>query len=226
MQMKNIMTAFAAVQQLASITRYSKDAIVNKESVLEHTGFVCLFSYVMADHMRGISNIDISKLLARAVVHDLDEIFVGDIPRITKYATPEMTQQFKELERVAIKRLTDVLDLSLGPATHWLDAKSNDIEGFVIRAADMAAVVYKTWQETELSGNNAVVRIAFELYTKVIPAFASRVRMSGLTENEVKFLLKFVDGMDSIARSVYAKCEKRIMPISVRTLVEFNMKDG
>ena len=228
MDNRQLLTAFAAVQQLGSITRFSKDTIVNKESVLEHTGFVALFSYIMASHLDDPS-LKWDVLMCRAVVHDLDEIYVGDVARITKYATPTMTQEFKQLEQLAIRKLNEDLYMpNFRIGNDWLNAKADDLEGTIIRAADMTAVVYKAWQEIALSGNSSVVRIALELSANVIPAFIDRINRSCLLSSENKsFFLIFADNALSLCYQLAEKCNASIADtLVVATLTKFNMTEG
>ena len=42
----NIVKIFSISQSMSSINRYSQINLLHPESVLEHTGFVCLFTYL------------------------------------------------------------------------------------------------------------------------------------------------------------------------------------
>ena len=56
---------------MASIRRYSQLHLLKPESVMEHTGFVCLFTYLLSEEINSVSGekVDIGLALQRAVVH-------------------------------------------------------------------------------------------------------------------------------------------------------------
>jgi 5'-deoxynucleotidase YfbR-like HD superfamily hydrolase len=221
-----IMQSFAAVQQLGSITRFSKDRIVNSESVLEHTGFVCLMAYLIGRHMRD-STLDWAKLLRRATVHDLDEIYTGDVARVTKYSSPEMSALFRNIENQSIKKLNELLGFDDNEmCDDWLFAKDGDLEGTIIRAADLMAVVYKAWQEIELSGNLSVVRIAKELSGNVIPQFARRVADGNLDDQQKRFFKDMAIHMQDVAWHLQEICERTVSKSVREALVQFNTPES
>ena len=218
----DMMKSFAAVQQLGSITRFSKDRIVNAETVLEHTGFVCLMAYIIGRHMRD-SAIDWAKLLRRATVHDMDEIYTGDVARVTKYSSPEMSALFRNIENQSIRKLNELLGFADNEmCDDWMFAKDGDLEGTIIRAADLIAVVYKSWQEIELSGNLSVVRIAKELSGNVIPQFARRVADGNLNEHQKKFFKDMATNMQDVAWHLQEICERTVSKSVREALVQFN----
>lgn len=216
---KKLIVAFTAIQQLASVTRYSKDTIINKESVLEHTGFVAVFSYLLAKQLK--QDVDIGKLLSRAVVHDLDEIFTGDIPRITKYSSADILKAFKQVEETSIGKLSYVLGVEL--LDTWQESKANDLEGLLMRITDMVAVVYKCWQEIELFGNYSIVRIVFELRKQVIPKVRTYVRESNHTDdNTFAVLTGLLDACNEIMYKLEMSCQ-RVSSEARDALVTFNV---
>lgn len=226
-----LITAFTAIQQLASVTRYSKDKIVNRESVLEHTGFVAFFAYVLGQHLSEYHDeheIDFGLLLSRAVVHDWDEIFVGDIPRITKYASPEILNEFKTLELESIRKLSVMLGLpTQNLIDHWsLSKDEDDVEGLVVRIADLIAVVYKCWQEIELFGNYSIVRIVFELRGQVMPKVRDKIANAAfLHASSRAYLLTLMLTCNELMFKLEMACN-RVSTDARDALVTFNVVKG
>ena len=137
--------------RMSAIDRYSQTRLVNPESVLEHTGWVCFTCLMIADElMQNGEHIDLGKLMSSAAIHDVEEIITGDIPSPTKYSSPEMTARLKQFEDKSAREL-----LSGSMYAIWRNAKQGK-EGFIVELADKLAVVYKIQQETEEFGNNTL----------------------------------------------------------------------
>ena len=49
--MMKVIKLFSLTQGLSSIQRYSQLHLLKPESVMEHTGFVCLFTYVLCEEL-------------------------------------------------------------------------------------------------------------------------------------------------------------------------------
>lgn len=172
--MLKISSMFAALYQLSAITRYSKDRTIERESVLEHTGWVAAFSLLFAESSD--FGIDIRKLMTRAIFHDLDEIITGDIPRVTKYASENITREFKTIETKSIHRLEKILGFpECDIASDWGDAKDLSKEGLIISIADILSVVYKCWIEIDLFSNPSLSRVALEARDSVIPEIEKKI---------------------------------------------------
>ena len=159
---KFLKRVFQVAHQLSAVRRFSRDHMIDRESVLEHMGFCGFFAYCIADRLKGHGVVvNVEKLLRRIIVHDLDEATLGDIPRITKYWSPEVKEQFAIAERDAVFNLQHLLDVSF--LADWSNAKSDDLEGYIVKLTDLAAVCYKVWTEIELMRNMAFLRVAKEL---------------------------------------------------------------
>lgn len=151
MQVKDI---FSMASSLSSMQRYSQTFMNKKESVLEHTGFVVLFCCLVAQELIALGRqVDVAALLSKAALHDIDEIITGDIPRPTKYFDEEARKNFERIEHFGITKLIDDMAMQKSVYFLWKNSKA-DYEGSIVAIADVAAVAYKVWEETELLGNN------------------------------------------------------------------------
>lgn len=167
MNNKAVLNAFSLIAQSDAIRRYSRDQLVVQETVLAHTGWCamwCLFVGSRMEFELGIE-LDWGLLMCSCVAHDLDEIGTGDIPRTTKYANPTVANELQKVADSFIWKLEAELGLprnKLGPV--WARAKNpNRLEGLLLKQADLAAVVYKVWDEVTRHNNFAFVRVAHEL---------------------------------------------------------------
>jgi len=151
-----------ATQPLSNISRFSRDFCLKDESVLEHIGFVVLYCFAISERLKAKGyDIDQLKLLRRAAIHDIDEAGTGDINRVAKYSSEESRSG---LEKFALLAAEDYSS-AFGPEAldDWLNDKSDDIEGEIMRVADLASVVQKVDLELNQLGNRTFVRVAEEL---------------------------------------------------------------
>ena len=150
-----IKDAFEVIDSMSAITRYSQAHNITRESVLEHTAFVAIFSMSICARVGH----DPSTVLKRAAVHDIDEIITGDIPTTTKYANLEIQKAIREIEIKGAKKAITKLFTKHGDHIfeYWDDAKDDTIDGWILRIADTGAVVYKMQQEASL-GNRTLLK--------------------------------------------------------------------
>lgn len=145
--------AIALAQELTGVIRFSGVRSVVQENVLEHIGFCALYALTLG--MKACSagyTCSLVEVLARAIVHDIEEGETGDIQRKTKYATKEIHSALENLAEVKAKTVMQALGL---PYHFWENSKADDMEGAIVRLADLAAVVSKIEQEYVTLGNKS-----------------------------------------------------------------------
>jgi 5'-deoxynucleotidase YfbR-like HD superfamily hydrolase len=158
--MSSIKKRLTVAFQLSSVSRFSRDYMQKPESVLEHIGFCSFYAMLLASDLEESGyNIDYKRLMRAVAIHDLDESILGDIPRTTKYFSESVRAGIGDIERQTIERLESWLQTSL--LESWVGAKE-DLEGTILKIADIAAVVYKNWTEVELLGNRSFLRVCLE----------------------------------------------------------------
>ena len=141
---------------MSTIDRYSQTRLINPESVLEHTGFVCFCSLMIGKELeKAGEEINFGSLLIKATLHDIEETITGDIACPTKYWNEDVTTQIKSIEREAAQQVLGRLDPSQGLYLYWLKSKEYK-EGFIVAIADKLAVVYKAQQEINDYGNQTL----------------------------------------------------------------------
>lgn len=151
---------FAAASSLSSIQRYSQTFLTKGENVLEHTGFVVMFCYFVGKYLisKGIE-INMGLLLSKAFIHDIDEIITGDVPRPTKYFSTESISIFKKMEQIGtrlfLEDLVDDEEILESIYSDWESSKSG-VEGGIVKLADFASVIYKSWEEQAKLGNKSL----------------------------------------------------------------------
>ena len=160
--------SFKTLKSLESVDRFSGDAISQPESVLAHSGWVALWSlFIAQDLQQAVPTYvpDYAALLPRALLHDLDEVGTGDIPRLTKYAHPELKTELDKFALQSVGQTRRDLGLVSERLETWYDtAKSwqGSVEQYIVLLADYAAVLYRVWDEVMLRNNFAFVNVAYE----------------------------------------------------------------
>lgn len=148
------MKIFDLINDMSNISRWSQVHCNRNESVLEHTAFVAIYSlYLGCKYSR---QVDLKFVMKAALVHDMDEVVTGDIPRPTKYYNAETREMFEQQEREAMAKI-DTQIFGGYVYSSWLHAKGNTPSGSVAALADCAACIYKMWQEC-MSGNKGLLK--------------------------------------------------------------------
>jgi len=149
---------FDVLRRMAALSRFSQTHLVKSESVLEHTGFVCIFSMFLVHDLQACGeDIDLSVVMEKAAIHDLDEIITGDIPRPTKYYNDAIRDAIERISSTNMGKIAE--NISCMPTLlhrTWHTAK-DEKEGLIVSIADLAAVIYKAWQEFNLYGNRSII---------------------------------------------------------------------
>lgn len=142
--------------KLASMDRYSQTRLINPESVLEHTGYVCMCSLIIARRiLKNGRSVNIALLMSKAAVHDIEESITGDIACPTKYWDASATSTMKRIsDEASVMAFRSIGDDDLYEI--WADSKEG-FEGQIVSLADKLAVVYKVHQEYALFGNKTII---------------------------------------------------------------------
>lgn len=183
----NVVKIFSISQSMSSINRYSQINLLHPESVLEHTGFVCLFTYLTCSEINFSceKKINTGLALMKAVFHDVDEVVTGDIPRPTKYFSEESKNIFDKIASQGINQIISELGIKNSESSQeienlWRESK-NDEEGRIVALSDLAAVVYKIWEEVILLGNKKLVLQGKQVFG-YIEDFASSLNSQEINE--------------------------------------------
>jgi 5'-deoxynucleotidase YfbR-like HD superfamily hydrolase len=210
----DLIKMFSMAQAMASLARYSQTRLMAPENVLQHTGFVALASYFMGLELNSVAKtkseaIPIDDLLSRAVVHDLEEVAVGDIARPTKYHSEETEAIFAKLKDIAIRKVvTDLhLELAVGTAVlHTHELAKEGRAGFIVDLADKAAVIYKLWDECLLRNNHTIIKIAVGLRDgQFIPKLREHMQHLAFNKEQAFYLHDIINTLMEILGMVIAK---------------------
>lgn len=164
-----LIKTFTLIDEFSAVTRYSKNRPIKEENNLEHTGWVSLWSYLIAIDIQKkfVVELDFSKILCGAVSHDIDETLTGDIPRPTKYYDDSVRNYIKNIERKSVLKLTEELGQSMSGKNilqDWNTAKGDaTVEQYIVKVADLMSVIYKVWHELAILSNFSFLPVAKEI---------------------------------------------------------------
>lgn len=137
------------------------------ENVAEHSLMVAYIAHALAvlRNERG-GSVSLERVLLLAIYHDVSEIQTGDMPTPVKYANPEMTRAFKEIEHASRKRLYGLLPEHIRPAYEDALFGGDGDEAALVRAADkIAALLYCM---SELAAGNSEFSVAARSLRSVV----------------------------------------------------------
>lgn len=152
------------VCRMSSIERYSNYPTLHKENVAEHSYYVAFYALMISRDLqsRG-AKIDISKVLSRCIMHDLDEALTGDFVRSFKYSSEELRLQIEKSSITLLQLILDNLlsgngevDPTIREDLHdyWLRSKDRDAEGLIVQFCDFLSVISYSVREINLGNSN------------------------------------------------------------------------
>lgn len=147
--------------------RYSLMYQIKEESLADHIADVGVLSYLLTLRFNSYGEkLNVGDVLEKVLLHDLDEVLTGDIPRSTKYYSEAGLDAMKGVALDAITRLANSLPGSEGLVDKWKSAKQGK-EGSVLVLADMLCVARKVVTEVKILGNGYFLKVAYEMISNL-----------------------------------------------------------
>lgn len=154
---------FSPLMRTNEVKRYSGTRLQEDETLAQHITDMCMMSYIITKHLITYGEeLDLGVILEKCIIHDLDELATGDMPRNTKYASENIKKELDAVAELAVRRYAMThkgLDDLEGK---WSNAKQGK-EGFIIKLVDMLCVVRKAIIEIEVYGNLSCLKVTKEL---------------------------------------------------------------
>jgi 5'-deoxynucleotidase YfbR-like HD superfamily hydrolase len=116
------------------------------------------YAFFIAREMEwlGSRKIDLGLLLSRALVHDMDEAVMVDLPRPIKYADPVLKERWTALCVDTIHELERLVGVPF--YKEWLTAKDDKLEGQILALADLISVTSYVIEEIKF-GNSYMLDV-------------------------------------------------------------------
>lgn len=185
--------AFNPLSRMSEVCRYSSVYQEVNETLAEHVAEVSTMSYLIAKKLISMGEIvNIGDLLEKCLLHDMDEVLTGDVPRNTKYATTAVHTELNKVADEAVKLIEAMLgDVSVFSV--WSNAKSGK-EGVILKIVDMLCVVKKCVTEIELRGNLSFLKVVSEVEIHLGKMLSDDSTYSAFDKDESKSLLRDLVG--------------------------------
>jgi len=152
-------------RKLDKVIRFSAHSRVKDQTVSQHLFHMALYSMILADlETENGNKVDVEKVLRTALLHDLEESLTGDIIYDFKHRDERLAKQIKEMGSQFFDQIVDSLPKKIAGkySILWKDAKSDDMEGNILRAADKLEALAYCEEEIRI-GNKSFKQIAAKL---------------------------------------------------------------
>ncbi|MBB6479406.1 YfbR-like 5'-deoxynucleotidase [Spirochaeta isovalerica] len=167
-------------RSLMEIKRYQNKYCFKKRSVAEHMWSVAKIAEGLAiwESKKFGNKVDMAKVLQKAINHDMIEQCTGDILGPTKKKTQAMREAMEEIEEIAFRE-----DIESHLPKSWrnqfksyiLNPKTDDVEGQIIRAADIIDTMIESIEEIKL-GNDIFRAVLIDSSESLIKVDLDSVR--------------------------------------------------
>lgn len=171
MDARVLLDALSVAERLKDTTRHCYTKNGRHESVAEHSWMMTLMAFFIKDEF---PEVDMDKVIKMCIIHDLGEVFTGDIPTFDKTEGNEQTEE--ELLYRWVNTLPENYAAEMTALYHEM-AKRETIEARVYKAIDSLEALIQhnisdlsTWipKEYGLNLTYADDKVAFSEYLKVL----------------------------------------------------------
>ena len=141
---------YAYMDRMKYIKRWQLMRCSQEENIMEHSYNVALYTHALAliKNKKFGGNVDVSKAVLYALYHESSEVMTGDLPTPIKYYNHSISGAYKELEKKACARLSEMMPKELSEElAPFIQAEEESEEYKVMKAADRLAAYVKCLSE-------------------------------------------------------------------------------
>ena len=147
---------YAFLDRMKYIKRWQLMRSEREENIMEHSQSVAVIAHALAVIRNEVygGKADVLKTVLYAMYHETSEVMTGDLPTPVKYYNRSIHGAYKQLEKSACEKITDMLpeELKKGIAPFVL-ADEDSEEYRLVKAADRLSAYIKCLEELR-SGNS------------------------------------------------------------------------
>lgn len=151
---------YAFMDRMKYIKRWQLMRSVRDENIMEHSQSVTMLSHALVtihNELYG-GKADVLKTVLYALYHETSEVMTGDLPTPIKYYNQSIHGAYKELEKSACEKMTQMLpDEMRGGIAPYVLADETSVEYKLVKAADRLSAYIKCLEELR-SGNGEFVK--------------------------------------------------------------------
>ena len=146
---------YAYMDRMKFIKRWQLMRSVRDENIMEHSQSVALLAHALAVIRNEVygGSVDIGKTVLYALYHETSEVMTGDLPTPIKYYNQGIHGAYKELEKKACEKMSDMLPEKMQNAIKPYILADEDSEEYkIVKSADRLSAYIKCLEELR-SGN-------------------------------------------------------------------------
>ena len=147
---------YAYLDRMKYIKRWPLMRSEREENVMEHSQSVALLAHSLAVIRNQVfgGSVDVGKTVLYALYHETSEVMTGDLPTPIKYYNQGIHGAYKELEKKACEKMSDMLPEKMQTAIRpYILADENSEEYKIVKSADRLSAYIKCLEELR-SGNS------------------------------------------------------------------------
>lgn len=145
--------------RLKDLIRYNTRTKITNESVAEHSYFVCLYVLEICNYFK-VDNETKLEALSLAVIHDLPEIDLSDIPHDVKMKHKGLNKEFEIVEEELFGKLRNRFNLK--------PTENTNIANKIVKAADLYSVIQFCEHEKVLGNQSPYLDLIINDTTVII----------------------------------------------------------
>lgn len=142
------------LQIMSNMIRFNNAIHIHNENVAEHSFYVAIYSMVICDAI-GICGLLKQLCIEKALIHDVHEIEISDIPHNVKSMIPGMIETCNEIEEEYNKEKFEIYSLEY----QILSEKNRKKCDCIVNIADILSVVQYSIQEIEIGNKKRFVDV-------------------------------------------------------------------
>ena len=156
---------YAMLSRMKNIYRWGLMRNTKSENLSEHSLEVAFIAHALGiiSNKKFGSNINADRLAVKAMFHDTSEIITGDMPTPIKYATPQIQNAYRVVERVAEQKLLSMLPPELRAEFDEVITIPDPEIRALVKAADKLSAYLKCVEELN-AGNTEFKKAKEQTY--------------------------------------------------------------
>ena len=141
---------YAYLDRMKYIKRWQLMRSTREENIMEHSQSVAILAHALAvihnEEFGG--GADEAKTVLYALYHETSEVMTGDLPTPIKYYNQNIRGAYKELEKAACEKMTDMLPERMkAKIAPFVLADETSVEYKLVKAADRLSAYIKCLEE-------------------------------------------------------------------------------
>jgi 5'-deoxynucleotidase YfbR-like HD superfamily hydrolase len=170
---------YQQAMNLSNVFRFARLRLANHYSVSEHSYRVAILAMLIADDYNanadhGGDYVNVGEVLRKALLHDMEEATIGDIPAPVKRNYPDFNKSYNFAAHSIMSDVCAETDTDYFP--FWQHAKDG-ISGRIVGIADKLESLYATASELERSNYREIQ----EAHEEIIEYFNTADGKSDIT---------------------------------------------